>query len=178
MIRGTNERTIIALLFTGVVAVACQTAQQSDTPGTATGSTTLTRGASTVARSDTTRVSGGSQSTPSGGATLTLDRASYAAGATVTMRITSQTRDTLGFNQCSSRAIERQDGGRWVPHPEPDRMCTMELRLLMPNETQSANTDLPDNLRAGTYRMVLTLSRQSSVNPGTVRAVSANFRVS
>lgn len=171
-------RPIIALLCTAAVAVGCQTAQQSDAPGAAVGSTTLTRGASTVTRSDTTRVSGGSQSTPGGGATLTLDRTTYAAGAAVTMRITSQTRDTLGFNQCSSRAIERQDGSRWVPHSEPDRMCTMELRLLMPNETQSANTDLPDNLRAGTYRMVLTLSRLSSANPGTVRAVSSNFRVS
>ena len=158
------------------VAVACQSAQQSDAPGTAAGSTTLTRGASTVVRSDTTRGSGGSQSPPSGGVTLTLDRASYAPGATATMRITSQTRDTLGFNQCSSRAIERQDGSRWVPVPEPNRMCTMELRLLMPNETQTATTGLPATLSAGTYRMVLKLGRQSTQG-GEVRAVSTPFRV-
>lgn len=154
-------RPSIALLSISALAVACQTAQRPDeAPGTAAGST-----------------SGGSQSTPSGGATLTLDRASYTAGATVTMRITSQSPETLGFNQCSSRAIERQDGSSWVPVPEPNRMCTMELRLLLPNETQTATTDLPDNLRAGTYRMVLRLGRQSTQG-GEIRAVSTPFRVS
>ena len=142
-------RQSIALLTIAAGAVACQTAQRPDeAPGTAAGSTTLT-----------------------------LDRASYAAGATATMRITSQTRDTLGFNQCSSRSIERQEGSGWVPVPEPQRMCTMELRLLMPNETQTANTDLPATLSAGTYRMVLRLGRQSTQG-GEVRAVSAPFRVS
>ena len=144
------------------VAVACQTAQRPDEPpGTAAGSTTLTR-------IDTTPASGG--------VTLTLDRASYAPGAPVTMRITSQTRDTLGFNQCSSRTIERQEGNGWVPVREPQRMCTMELRLLMPNETQTATTDLPATLSAGTYRMVLRLGRQSTQG-GEVRAVSTPFRV-
>ena len=171
-------RAFIALLSTSAVAVACQTAQQSDVPGTTTGSTTVTRGASTVTRSDTTRVSGGSQSTPSGGVTLTLDRASYKAGATVTMRITNQSRDQLGFNQCSSRSIERQDGSRWVPHVEPNRMCTMELRLLMPNQTQTVTTDLPATLSPGTYRMLLTFGIQSSASAGVVRAVSSSFSVS
>ena len=98
------------------------------------------------------------------------------------MRIVSQTSDTLGFNQCSSRSVERQDGSRWVPFPEPDRMCTMELRMLMPNETQSVTTDLPATLSAGTYRMVLTLGRQTARpmqrGEGTVTAVSAPFRLS
>jgi len=93
------------------------------------------------------------------------------------MRITSRTRDTLGFNQCSSRSIERQDGSSWLPVSEPGRMCTMELRLLMPNETQTATTGLPATLSAGTYRMVLTFSLQSAGAAGVVRAVSAPFRV-
>ncbi len=56
-------------------------------------------------------------------------------------------------------------------------MCTMELRLLMPNQTVTNTTDLPADLRSGTYRMVLVLSRQSTSNPGTVRAVSPTFTV-
>ena len=62
-------------------------------------------------------------------------------------------------------------------------MCTMELRLLMPNEIQTATTDLPSNLTSGSYRMVLTLSRQRAArageppNAGAVRAISPTFRV-
>jgi hypothetical protein len=169
-------RPFIALLI-AASTVGCQPADTPEVaPGSAVGSTATVPGSPAIVRTDTTPAGAGSQSTPTGGATLTLDRASYRPGATVNMRIASQTRDTLGFNQCSSRVVERQEGTRWVPHPEPDRMCTMELRLLMPNETQTATTDLPATVTAGTYRMVLTLSRQSTT-PGEVRAVSAPFRV-
>ena len=163
----------IAILATFVAA--CQSAQTDGTPTPAGGSTTYTRGTPDTT-SDTTRVSAEVPSQP-GGATLTLDRASYSAGATATMRITSQTSDTLGYNPCANRVVERQEGSNWVAHPEPGRMCTMELRLLMPNQTVTNTTDLPVDLRGGTYRMVLSLSRQSTSNPGTVRAISPTFRV-
>ena len=169
----------IALSFVAI-SMACQPAPQRDvgSPTAGAGTTTYTRGNPSVTRSETTRVRGEPASQTGGGATLTLDRTSYAAGATVTMRITSQTRDTLGYNQCSSRVVERQDGERWVAHPEPDRMCTMELRLLMPGESQTATTDLPANLRSGTYRIVLSLSPQSAAaTRAGVRAVSPAFRV-
>jgi hypothetical protein len=161
------------------VVAGCQTAQQETTPAPgsgAAGATSYTRGTPDTLRSDTSR---GARNEPSqsGDVTLTLDLTSYAPGATVTMRLRNQTRDTLGFNQCSSRVVERQEGSNWVAHPEPGRMCTMELRLLMPNETSPATTDLPQDLRGGTYRIVVTFSRQSSANPGTVRAISPNFTV-
>ena len=159
-----------------LAAVACQSAQ-TDGAETTVGTTTVARGAPTVTRSETTRTSGRTTQPASDEVRLTLDRTSYSPGATVTMRIASQSRDTLGFNQCSSRAVERQEGANWVAHPEPDRMCTMELRLLMPNETQTATTDLPATLPAGTYRIVLTLGRQRA-SGGSVRAVSPSFRVS
>jgi hypothetical protein len=115
---------------------------------------------------------------PTADVSLTLDRTSYTAGATATMRIRNSTNDTFGFNACSSRTIERQNGSSWTPHSEPDRMCTMELRLLQPKETQSAATDLPSNLTPGTYRMVLTLSLQGrEATGGGVRAVSPTFRI-
>jgi hypothetical protein len=47
----------------------------------------------------------------------------------------------------------------------------------MPNDTTTATTDLPQDIRGGTYRIVLSLSRQSAANPGTVRATSPSFRV-
>jgi hypothetical protein len=177
----------IAFLFAASLTVACQGSKQPEVPVTTTGSTTtVAPGTPVVVRTDTTRPgagspSSGSQNTPSGGVTLTLDKASYTPGATVTMRIVSQTTDTLGFNQCSSRAVERQDGSKWMPFPEPDRMCTMELRMLMPKQTQSVTTDLPATLSAGTYRMILTFGRQTARplarGEGAVTAVSAPFRV-
>ena len=151
--------------------VGCRSGQQDAAAG---GSTV---GATTVTRSETTRAS--ADSTPvqaSNEATVTLDRASYTAGATVTMTVKSASRDTLGYNQCSSRSVERQQGSAWVAVAEPDRMCTMELRLLLPNETQTAKTDLPATLAPGTYRLVLTLGRQTTAG-GSVRAVSSTFRV-
>lgn len=163
----------VAVLVTFVAA--CQSAQTDATPVPGAGSTTYTRGTPDTT-SDTTRVGADVPSQP-GGATLTLDRASYSAGATATMRITSQTSDTLGYNPCSNRIVERQVGSNWVAHPEPGRVCTMELRLLMPHQTVTNTTDLPADLRSGTYRMVLSLSRQSTSNPGTVRAVSPTFTV-
>jgi hypothetical protein len=167
----------ISLLLVAAIAVAsCQTAQQDGTPSPGAGGTSYTRGTPDTLRSDTTV---GARNTPSqsGGATLTLDLTSYSPGATVAMRIRNQTSDTLGFNQCSSRVVERQEGSRWVAHPEPGRMCTMQLQLLMPSDTTTATTDLPQDIGSGTHRIVLSLSRQSAANPGTIRAISPSFRV-
>lgn len=164
------------LVLIAIAAAACQTAQQEGMNSAGAGATSYTRGSPDTLRSDTTL---GGRSTPSqsGGATLTLDLTTYPPGGTVAMRIRNRTNDTLGFNQCSSRVVERQEGSGWVPHPEPGRMCTMQLQLLMPNDTTTATTDLPQDLHVGTHRIVLTLSRQSTSNPGTVRAVSPSFRV-
>ena len=159
-------------------ALACQSAPQSDAPATGSaGGTSHSRGTPDTVRTDTTR-SGTAQI---GDVTLTLDRDTYAPGATVTMTIRNRGRDTLGYNQCSSRSVERQEGADWVPHREPERMCTMELRLLNPNETQTATTDIPATVpRGGVYRMVLTLSRQQATPSGqtsSVHATSKTFRV-
>jgi hypothetical protein len=170
-------RTAVAILMVMSV-VGCQSTQTdgSATPGSGVGSTTYTPGTPDTTRSDTTR---GARNLPTqpGGATLTLDLTTYSPGGTVAMRIRNQTNDTLGFNQCSSRVVERQEGSRWVAHPEPGRMCTMQLQLLMPNDTTTATTDLPQDIGSGMYRIALTLSRQSATNPGTIRTVSPAFRV-
>lgn len=169
-------RPITCTLIGICIVAACQSAQSDGTPTPGAGATSYTRGTPDTTRTETTRV-GGNVPGSQGGATLALDRTSYAPGATVTMRITSRTSDTLGYNPCANRVVERQEGSNWVAHPEPDRMCTMELRLLMPNETVSNTTSLPGDLRSGIYRIVLSLSRQSR-SGGTVRAVSPAFSVS
>ncbi|HJU73941.1 MAG TPA: hypothetical protein VJ717_09350 [Gemmatimonadaceae bacterium] len=97
------------------------------------------------------------------------------------MTIRSQRSDTLGYNPCANRSVERETPSGWVLHPEPARICTMELRLLIPGATQSVETDVPGDLSTGTYRFVVSLvPERADSTPGpatTVRAVSAPFRV-
>jgi hypothetical protein len=155
------------------VALACRPQAQgaadkssgADTPGSASASTGDTSAENTVA--DT------------GVVMLTLDKTGYAPGASAVMTITSQRADTLGYNPCSSRSVELETPTGWVVHPEPNRMCTMELRLLQPGETQTAQTDVPADVTAGTYRIVLRLRPEPSDSPpgSGVTAVSAPFRV-
>jgi len=175
-------RTSRAVPLFCAAVVACKSAGSGNAETTAAvGATTAARGVASKG-SDTTRTGSTTQAIPGGDVLLTLDRTSYVAGDAATMRIVNTGRDTLGYNQCSSRVVERQEGSRWVPHVEPGRMCTMELRLLSPNETQTATTDLPATLAKGTYRIVLSLTVQRTPSTGetmprVVRAVSPAFRV-
>lgn len=151
-----------------VVAVACQPGQS---------------GADTTGRPDTPGAAGSSgsaQAGDSGGVTLTVDKTDYAPGGAVVMSITSHRADTVGYNPCSNRTFERDSGGVWVVHPEPNRMCTMELRLLNPHDTHTANTEVPANASGGTYRIVLTLRPETTdtTRAGAVAATSSPFTVS
>ena len=128
---------------------------------------------------------GGTPSASSGTGTqpiaITVDRAAYAPGATVGLRIVNGSDATFGYNPCT-RSVEREQSGAWTTlPPEPDRVCTMELRLLQPRQTVSATTDLPRSLAAGRYRLLLSFSREdASAGGSNVSAVlvpSDAFRV-
>jgi hypothetical protein len=112
--------------------------------------------------------------------TLSVDKSDYAPGGAVVMTITSHSTDTLGYNPCSDRSFQRDTSGSWVAHLEPNRMCTMELRLLKPHETATATTEVPADARAGTYRIVLQLrpQRADTAQRTPVAAASAPFTVS
>lgn len=144
----------IALLFPFVL-LACQSTQEADT-GAKVGETSAV--------------------SASGDVTLTLDATTYKPSAEVRMTIASRARDNLGYNPCGNRVIERQAGTSWVLHPEPDRVCTMEIRFLRPGETVAATTSLPADLSPGTYRIVLTLTPETG-GGSPVRAISPTFRV-
>jgi len=114
--------------------------------------------------------------------TITLDRTTYTPASTVQVTVTNGSLVVLGYNQCSSRTVERQSGQTWAAIPEPGRMCTMELRLLNPKETQTFGVTLPQNATAGTYRLVLGLSRQGPVasdaqQTTSVQAYSEPFQI-
>lgn len=153
-----------------VATTACQPGQgAADTTGTAD-----SRSAATASGD-----SGAALRADSGGVVLAVDKTDYAPGGTVAMTISNHRTDTLGYNPCSDRSFERDSGGRWVVHPEPNRVCTMELRLLNPHESVTANTNAPGDASAGTYRIVLRLrpERVDSTQTSAVMAVSSTFTV-
>ena len=92
------------------------------------------------------------------------------------MTLTSRARESLGYNPCSSRVFERQSGANWVTIPEPDRVCTMEIRFLRPGETVTVVTSLPSDIGFGDHRIVLTLTPEGGAG-SSVRAISPTFRV-
>ncbi len=116
-----------------------------------------------------------SPSMPSTTVRLVLDRGSYRARDMVKLTISNDGQQNLGYNACT-RTIEREDAGGWTAVPEPDRVCTMELRLLARGETVSEQTDLPA-LSAGRYRIAMRFSDESPTPSGPVRAASAPFTV-
>ena len=120
-------------------------------------------------------------STAATGVTIDVDRVSYAAGDRVELRITNHANETLGFNPCT-RSIERRQGDAWSLIVEADRVCTMQLYLLDAHATRTEATELPARLERGTYRLVLTFTRESAgVTPGTpastIRATTPTFQV-
>jgi hypothetical protein len=121
---------------------------------------------------------GAAEQAPASGATIGLDRGSYAPGSRVELRLTNHTSDQLGFNPCT-RSIERQlANGGWTLIVERDRVCTMQLYLLEPRVTRVESTDLPPSLERGTYRLVLSFTRENAGTPApSFRAVSGAFRV-
>jgi hypothetical protein len=145
--------SVLTFALASAVALACQPAPQP--------------GASTTA--------------PGSGVTIDVDRPSYRPGDRVELRITNHTNETLGFNPCT-RSIERRQGDAWSLIVEADRVCTMQLYLLDAHATRTEATELPARLERGTYRLVLTFTRESAgVTPGTpastIRATTPTFQV-
>lgn len=118
---------------------------------------------------------------PTSGVTIDLDRSSYSAGNRVQLRVTNHTNETVGFNPCT-RIIERRQADSWVTVPEPGRVCTMQIYLVSPHGSRTDNTELPAWLPRGTYRLALTLTRETTggaqpTPPAMIRAVSGQFQV-
>jgi hypothetical protein len=106
---------------------------------------------------------------------LVLDRSTYRPRDNVRITVTNDVQRNLGYNACT-RVIERETGADWTVVPEPDRICTMELRLLARGETVTEETDLPA-LPAGRYRIALSFSDQSPEAGAPVRGLTEPFVV-
>lgn len=113
---------------------------------------------------------------------VTVDRATYSPGAEVTLRIANRSDQRFGYNACT-RSVEREAGAGWVTVPEPERVCTMEIRFLEPRATVTERTELPQSLDRGRYRLLLSLLREPDApaapggQPDRLVAASNTFSV-
>lgn len=113
---------------------------------------------------------------PAGPVTLTTDRNSYQAGATVSLTLTNADSVQYYFNPCP-RVVEREAAGAWAAVDEGQRMCTMEAWILQPRGTRTAQTELPRSLTPGRHRIVISLTAEGGQSAQAVQAVSAPFTV-
>lgn len=157
----TMNRTVLLIVAAALVA-ACQKAADRDAaPATpAPGSAAPPSSSSPM---------------PGSAVRIALDRTSYRSSDDVKLTITNDSQRELGYNACT-RTVERESAGSWTEVPEPDRMCTMELRLLAGGSTVTEQTDLPP-VAAGRYRIVLHLSDESAADGAPVVGVSQPFMV-
>ena len=154
------HKHVLFFLALGATLAACRTAAEDAEPAPPAQAPAATTPA--PAMSDTS-------------VQLTLDRATYAPGANVTLTLTNRDQRELGYNACT-RIVEREANGVWTVVPEPDRICTMELRLLDRGQTVKEQTDLP-RTSAGRYRLAINFSDESSSAGGPLRVTSAPFEI-
>jgi hypothetical protein len=112
---------------------------------------------------------------------LSTDKAQYRAGDRITLTLANRTGATYAFNPCT-RSIENQTGTTWSAVAEEGRLCTMEAWMLEPNQTRTADTELPSTLRPGPHRVVIDLTREGAAAGATaatdrVRATSPTITI-
>ena len=109
--------------------------------------------------------------------TIATDRKSYRAGDPVELRVVNQTGDSYTYNPCT-RVVERQSDSTWSEVKE-DRICTMIAHVLEPNGTRVERTELGEELKPGTYRLLVRFTNDSPrAGAGSVTAYSEPIVVS
>ncbi|HEX2187299.1 MAG TPA: immunoglobulin-like domain-containing protein [Longimicrobiaceae bacterium] len=81
---------------------------------------------------------------------LTVEPDAVRPADTVTLTLRNGTAAEVGYNLCSS-TLERRADGAWQTVPS-DRICTRELRILMPGQEASYPLELQPGLAPGEYR--------------------------
>jgi hypothetical protein len=77
----------------------------------------------------------------------------HGTGDTITVTLSNRSSGDVGYNLCPSR-LEQRSGSSWVHVPPvPERVCTMELRLLPPGQAASARLVYVRPLPQGEYRV-------------------------
>lgn len=92
----------------------------------------------------------------------TIEQVRYRPGTTVTVQLENRSSEPLGYNACSWTLEHHGDiGWQAAPH-EDERMCTMELRPLAPEQSARAEFSLSEGLPAGRYRLRVTVHRMEA----------------
>ena len=92
--------------------------------------------------------------------TIATDRRSYRAGDPVELRVVNETAGSYTYNPCT-RIVERQSDSTWTAVKE-DRICTMIAHVLEPNATRVERTELGEELKPGTYRLLVQFTRENA----------------
>lgn len=112
---------------------------------------------------------------PTGTAELRVDPESVEPGGEVLLTLVNRSDDPMGYNLCVA-VLERREGGEWVEWPErPTEVCTMELRILDPEESGSFRHTLPGRVPAGEYRFRTGV--EAPLGEDRVEVASEIFRV-
>jgi hypothetical protein len=112
-----------------------------------------------------------------GGATLELsvEPAEVRAGDEVILTLVNRSGDPVGYNLCVAVLDERR-ADEWVERPErPTEFCTMELRVLPPEESATYRHTVPAELPSGEYRFRTGV--ESPLGEGRVEVGSSPFRI-
>jgi hypothetical protein len=140
----SNRALVLALAF----ATTCGGSQ----PGADTTATTPEPEPAPITQPDT-------QVTRTPTVTIATDRKSYRAGDPVELRVVNGTANSYTYNPCM-RIVERQSDSTWSEVKE-DRICTMIAHLLEPNANRMERTELGEELKPGTYRLLLRFTNDS-----------------
>lgn len=83
---------------------------------------------------------------------LRVEPGEVRAGEEVMITLVNGSAGDLGYNLCVA-TLDRREGGEWVERPEPPaEVCTMELRVLAPDDSASFRHTIPSGLPPGEYR--------------------------
>lgn len=108
-------------------------------------------------------------------ALLQVDPDPVGAGQDLTLTLTNRSAEAMGYNLCVA-TLDRRDGDIWVEAPEqPTEICTMELRVLMAEGSDSFRHTIPATLPAGEYRMRTNV--EWPVGEGQRTVATRSFRI-
>ncbi len=104
---------------------------------------------------------------------LSVEAVPALPGDSVTLVLENASETEVGYNLCPSTLV-RQSSDEWIAVPS-DRICTMELRMLQPGQSDRFTLTLPEDIAPGTYRFETMVERTDAGPRGPL--LSAPFEV-
>jgi len=174
-----DNRWFLAMVVAATTSVFASACSSSDTRESDTAASAPAPSAQPDTRTAPSGAVGDTAAVRADSVVLRTDKTQYRAGEAMTLTLENRSASSYAFNPCT-RAVEREENGRWVVVAEPGRMCTMEAWILEPRGTRAGPTELPTPLSPGRYRVVVRMTREQ---PGggegsAVLAVSEPISVS